>query len=442
MVEILSTGLSTKASGNNSIFMKNSQYPKVALVHDFLTQYGGAERVLEVMCEMYPEAPIYTLLYDKEKLHGKFSAKGGSASGGKGKEIHTSFLQKFPKFLRKRYKWLLPFFPVAPETFDLRDFDLVLSSSGAWTKGIITRLNTIHICYLHSPMRFVWDNNEEYLTQQRKCFLTNFFIRRILNYIRIWDKVAADRPDYIISNSKYTAARVKKYYGRESEVIYPPVFAKASTGKPVFAKDSSEINSNNQNSNIKVGDAKYFLIISRLSPYKKIDKVIEAFNRLKLPLVIVGEGAQRCYLEKIAKGNIKFLGWQPDSKMSEIYQNARAFLFAGVDDFGLAPAEALGRGVPVIAVNQGGAKEIVIEGKTGEFFNTDAPEDIIKAVKRFEENEGKYDREVIIARAGEFSKERFISSMEIFIKNKMLKSKEQMSNHRLADRQENQSPND
>ena len=403
---------------DTSNIMKNSQDLKVALVHDFLTQYGGGERVLEVLSEMFPEALIYTLLYDKEKMRGKF----------KNKKIHTSFLQKFPRALRKRYKWLLPFFPVAPETFDLRDFDLILSSSGAWSKGIITRLNTIHICYLHSPMRFVWDNNEQYLEQQKKSFLTNFFVRKILSYIRVWDKVAADRPDYLISNSKYTRERVKKYYGRESEVIYPPVEIKSQIPNP-----NIQINTNDQNSNIKTGnssdtkyqmpDTKYFLVVSRLSPYKKIDAVVEAFNQLKLPLVIVGEGAERRNLEKNAKSNIKFLGWQSDSKLPEIYRNARAFIFAGVDDFGIAPVEAMSQGLPVIAVRQGGIEEIMIESKTGEFFDEEKPESIITGVKKFMENEGKYDREAIVSRAKEFSKERFIKELGEYIDGIMEKSK-------------------
>jgi glycosyltransferase involved in cell wall biosynthesis len=366
---------------------------KVALIHDFLTAYGGAERVLEVLAEMFPEAPIYTLLYDKEKIHGKF----------KGKKIHTSFLQKFPRFLRRRYKWLLPFFPVAPETFDLREFDLVISSTGAWSKGIVTRLNTTHISYLHSPMRFVWDKNEEYLLEQRKCFITKFFIRRLLNYIRIWDKVAADRPDYLISNSRYTRERVKKYYGRDSVVIYPPVelFRGLASKAALEAKPLKE--------------SGYFLVVSRLSPYKKVDAVVEAFNKLELPLMIAGEGSQKRYLEKIANKNIKIIGWQNDKKIKELYENARAFIFPAVDDFGIAPVEAMSCGVPVIAIRQGGAKETVTPGKTGEFFDAATAEVIADGVRRFMEREGDYDKEFIRSRAREFSKERFIEEIRKYI---------------------------
>ncbi|HLN19305.1 MAG TPA: glycosyltransferase [Patescibacteria group bacterium] len=370
---------------------------KVALVHDFLTAYGGAERVLEVLTEMFPDAPIYTLLYDREKMRGKFENK----------IISASFLQKFPEILRKRYKFLLPLMPIAPETFDLRDYDLVISSTGAWSKGIVTRLNTIHISYFHSPMRFAWDANGEYLSQQKKGFITNFIVRRILNYIRIWDKVAADRPDYIISNSKYTAVRVKKYYGRDSEVIYPP--ATINEGSTSIMEVASP--------------KKYFLIVSRLSPYKKIDAVVEAFNKLELPLVIVGEGEQKKYIERIAEKNIQILGWKNDQDTEKIFKNARAFIFPCIDDFGIAPVEAMSCGVPVIAIREGGVLETVIEGKTGEFFDAATPEVIADGVRRFMENEKGYDKNYIIKRAQEFRKERFIDEIKKYIENIILKNK-------------------
>ena len=380
---------------------------KIALVHDFLTQCGGAEKVLEVFCEVFPEAPIYTLLYDKEKMRGKFADKA----------IHTSFLQKFPKFLRRRVKYLLPLLPTAPETFDLRDFDLVITSSGAWSKGIVTRLNVIHISYLHSPMRFVWDYHEQYVREvQSSKFkvqsgLENFFIRLFQNYIRVWDKVAADRPDYLIANSEYTQQRIKKYYGRESMVMYPPVKIQPTTYnlQPTTQKNpkvvSGELSVNG-----------YFLVVSRLSPYKKIDAVVEAFNKLELPLIVIGEGQQEKYLRSIAQKNVKILGWQPDEKIREYYAGARAFIFAGVDDFGIAPVEAMAAGVPVLAVRKGGIIETVIEGKTGEFFDAAIPEVIVDGVRRLIENDKSYDREFIRARAKEFSKERFIKEIREFIK--------------------------
>jgi len=359
---------------------------KVALVHDFLVNFGGAERVLEVLSEIYPDAPIYTLLYDKEKMSERFGKK----------VVYASFLQKFPKWMKRNPKWLLPFLPTAPETFDLRDFDVVISSSGAWSKGIITRLNTVHVSYLHSPMRFAWDMNEEYLKGKEKSNGIKLFSRLFLNYIRVWDKLAADRPDYIISNSKYTQMRIRKYYGRESEIIYPPVYIE-------------------QNKKGEEDKEKYFLIVSRLSKYKKIKEVVEAFNKLGLPLLIIGEGEEKKYLEKIAGENIQILGWRADEEIANYYINARAFIFAGVDDFGVAPVEAMAHGVPVLAIRAGGILEIVEEGKTGEFFDAATPEVIADSVRRFLEKEKEYDKNTIIAKAQEFSKEKFIEKFREYI---------------------------
>ena len=383
---------------------------KVALVHDFLDQYGGAERVLEVLTEMFPKAPIFTLLYDKEKMRGKFADK----------EIQTSFLQKFPKFWRQRKKWLLPFMPTAPETFNLRDFDLIITSSGAWSKGIVTRLNTIHISYLHSPMRFAWDSSEEYLQEREGNKKIGFLARIVLNYIRIWDKTAADRPDYLISNSIHTQRRVKKYYGRESTIIYPPVDNNFQFPISNFQSNSNDqISNDRKNTKYKIQDTKYFLVVSRLSAYKKIDKIIEAFNKLELPLLIIGEGAEEKNLRAVAGKSISFLGFQNEADLQKIYAGARAFIFANEDDFGIAPVEAMSWGVPVLALRKGGVLETVIEGKTGEFFNSNEPEIIADSVRRFIEKENSYDKEIIKNRAGEFSKERFIENMKKYIESKI-----------------------
>lgn len=367
---------------------------KVALVHDFLVQYGGAERVLEALAEMFPEAPIYTLLYDPEKMRGKFADK----------MIVPSFLQKFPKFLCRRHQYLLPLMPTAPETFNLRDFDLVITSSGAWSKGIVTRLNTMHISYMHSPMRFVWDESEEYLRQQQRSGGANFLARMVSNYVRVWDKVAADRPDYLIANSVYTQKRIKKYYGRESAVIYPPVEMSVSEGSTFGPKVEPS------------RSQRHFLVVSRLAPYKKIDAVVEAFNKLKLPLVVIGEGRQEKYLKSIAEENVKILGWQSDEKLREYFSGARAFIFAGVDDFGIASVEAMSLGVPVLALRQGGVLETVIDGQTGEFFDAATPEVIADGVRRLMENEKNYDKNFIVNRAGEFSKERFRTEFMEYVK--------------------------
>ena len=387
---------------------------KIALVHDFLVNFGGAERVLAVLSEMFPEAPIYTMVYDKEKM----SAQGGPASGWRKRIIYASFLQKFPKWMKRNPKWLLPFLPTAPETFDLREFDVVISSSGAWSKGIITRLNTVHISYLHSPMRFAWDMNEEYLKEKEKLGGLRIFSRLFLNYIRVWDKLATDRPDHIIANSKYTQKRIRKYYGRESEIIYPPVDIKKQDTR----------NNNQENYKLQIPNNKPFLIISRLSKYKKIKEVVEAFNKLGLPLIVIGEGEEKKHLQKIAGENVQILGWKADEEIMEYYQNARAFVFAGVDDFGMAPVEVMSFGVPVLAIRGGGALEIVEEGKTGEFFDASTPEVIADCVRRFLEKEKEYNKQYIIDKAGEFSKEKFISKFNGFIENILKKQDTRYNN--------------
>lgn len=368
---------------------------KIALVHDFLLYPGGAERVLKVLADMYPEAPIYTLLYDEEKM---------SAQWGK-RDIRPSYLQKFPRFLRKHYRWLLPFFPVVPETFDFREYDLVISSSGAWTKGIVTKLDTTHVAYLHSPMRFVWDYNEKYLKEQKKK--PGFFLKMILNYLRVWDRLAAERPDYIIANSRYTQKRVAKYYRRESEVIYPPVVSKQGTMNNEQQNTKYPATAGPRQGGDEIPIAKYFLIVSRLSPYKKVDVAVEAFNKLGLPLVIIGQGQQEKYLRKIAGENVKILGWQNDETTQKYFQNARAFIFPCEDDFGITPVEAMAHGVPVVALRKGGVLETVQEGITGEFFDAPTAEVLADGIRRFMLNENKYDKNIIKAHAQEFSEERF-----------------------------------
>ena len=406
-------------SDKDNIYKKKSQELKVALVHDFLVQYGGAEKVLESLCEMFPKAPIYTLLYDKEKILVAYSdgtppqsppQRGGEAERYSSRkitqrEIHASFLQKFPKFLRNRRRFLLPFMPAAPETFDLREYDLVISSSGAWSKGIITKLNTIHIAYIHSPMRFAWDYNERYVNEigkKRICF----FARAILNYIRVWDRQAADRPDYLIANSEYTQERIKKYYRRNSRVIYPPV-KKIQIPNPKFQILNK----------FQIPNSKFFLVVSRLSAYKKVSLAVEAFNKLGLPLIVVGEGEQEKKLKKIAKENVKILGWQSDEKLAEYYASARAFIFPCEDDFGLTMVEAMSYGVPVIAFQKGGAKEIIQEGINGEFFSAQTPEVLADGVRRFMENENKYNKEIIKKSAEKFSEERFKDSFMEIVKS-------------------------
>ena len=326
---------------------------RIALVHDFLLYPGGAERVLRVLSDMHPEAPIYTLLYDEEKM---------SAQWGK-RDIRPSYLQKFPKFLRKHYRWLLPFFPVVPETFDFREYDLVISSSGAWTKGIVTKLDTTHVAYLHSPMRFVWDYNEKYLKEQKKK--PGFFLKMILNYLRVWDRLAAERPDYIIANSRYTQKRVAKYYRRESEVIYPPVVSKQGTMNNEQQNTKYPATAGPRQGGDEIPIAKYFLIVSRLSPYKKVDVALRLLiNRFAIDRHWAGK--PRKILRKIAGENVKILGWQDDETTQNIFKTRVPLFFHARMILALRRwklySRRAGRGS-----SKGGVLETVQEGITGEF---------------------------------------------------------------------------
>ncbi|OGZ35398.1 MAG: hypothetical protein A3A94_00435 [Candidatus Portnoybacteria bacterium RIFCSPLOWO2_01_FULL_43_11] len=387
---------------------------KVALVHDYLVRFGGAERVVLALRKIFPEAPIYTLLYDEKKMGGFF----------RGAEIRTSFLQKFPKFLRKHYQVLAPLMPSAVETLDLREFDLVISSSSAFSKGLVLRPKTVHVCYCHNPTRFLWDYSHEYQSRWPS-------LKKILfHYLRLWDKSAANRVDYFLANSKITALRIKKYYGREAKVIYPPVgmatrqMSSGSVNFPQRGKFTRGLRSlvalsdtmPARSASVPEGilpslqeqsSVEYFLIVSQLTPYKRIDLAIEAFNKLELPLVIIGEGKDRKRLESLAKENIKFLGFLPDEIISQYYQNCAAFIFSGEDDFGLAPVEAMSFGKPVLAYRAGGATETILEGMTGEFFDDLASESLADGVRRLKMNLKNYSPLVIKKRAEKFSEERF-----------------------------------
>ena len=371
------------------------QRPNVAIVHDFLLAFGGAERVLQSLVEMYPEAPVYTLLADPSVVKRHFPHR----------EVRESFLAKFPGLLRRRHRWLLPFYPVAVEAFDLRDFDLVLSSSGAWSKGIVTRLHTKHIAYIHSPMRYAWDENESYLRTIGFFPPFRFLSRIMLSYLRVWDKQAAQRPDVLIANSEYTKERIAKYYRLPSEVVYPPVLLKEGEQKEKMGEMGVMGSENN-------GEIAPFLMVSRLTEAKKIAVAIEAFNKLELPLVIIGTGPLRKSLEKRAGKHIHFRGFQKDETLSKWYREARALVHVAEEDFGLAAAEALACGTPVIAFDRGGVRELVRSGVNGELFFAQTPEILSDGVRRFIANEEQYDREEMQQVMQGFSKERFQEKMK------------------------------
>lgn len=367
----------------------NIQDKKIALVHDFLLYQGGAEETLIEIRKVFPQAPIYTLLQN-EKWAKKFFSQA---------EIYNSFLQRAPGVLRKRYKFLLPFMPSAIEAFDLRDYDVVISSSSAFAKGIVVKAKIPHICYMHAPMRYVWDWQHEYLEEKRLKGKMKLITRFMLNYLRLWDRASAVRPDFLVANSKFTARRIAKYYRREVPVIYPPV--RVNRIKPQRENDG------------------YFLTVGRFSAYKRVDLIIKTFSKLKLPLVIVGKGEEGARLKKMVEGEprIKILGWQPNEKLFALYQNARAFVVASEDDFNLTAVEAMAAGKPVIALRAGGLRETIIEGATGEFFDEPILELVADGVRRFIEKESGYDYKEIRRHAEQFSAARFRREFQGYVKS-------------------------
>jgi len=329
---------------------------KVALVHEFLTQFGGAERVLLALKELYPDAPIYTLVYNSNKV-GKWFGKY---------DIRVSWLQKL-SFAKTKYRWYLTLMPWAIQSFDFSGYDLVISDSSAFAKGIITKPPTLHISYIHTPTRYLWQD-EQFYRETAVPKLLQPLLKLVTPSLRQWDYKAAQRPDFLVSNSKTVADRVRKYYKRNSEVIYP--FIKADKFK-IARKPKN-----------------YFLTAGRIVPYKRYDIVIEAFKKLELPLVIAGTGwGIKNIKNQISKiknnSNIKLLGQVSDKQLAKLYRECQALIFPALEDFGIVPLEAMASGRPVIAFRAGGATETIIEGKTGLFFDEQTPEAVIAAVKKF-----------------------------------------------------------
>lgn len=325
---------------------------KIAFVHDYLNQYGGAERILETLCEIFPNAPIFTLLYDETATGGVF----------KGREIYTSFLQKIP-FSKKHHRFFPLFMPIAVEQFDLSYYDLVFSISASFGKGIITKPKTQHINYCLTPTRFLWDDSHKYIDEFRYPWPIKKLIPMLVTYLRIWDKEAALRVNKFVAISEFVQTRIKKYYHQESEIIYPPIRLE----KYKIAN--------------QVGD--YFLMVGRLVSYKRFDLAIKVFNAIGKPLKIIGDGPERKKLEKLAKHNIEFLGLVSDSRMPDFYAKAQAVIFPQEEDFGLVPLEAMASGRPVIAYRGGGALETVIDGQTGIFFDRQTEIDLALAIGRY-----------------------------------------------------------
>lgn len=366
---------------------------RVALIHDHLAQDGGAESTLRVFAEMFPDAPIYTLLYDKKYIEKYY----------KDRNVQVSIIQRLPGGV-KHYKWYMPFMPMAVEFFDLSNYDLVLSDSSSFAKGVITKPETLHINYCHTPTRYLWSDTHEYINELKYNKYFKKIISLILNYTRIWDKQAADRVDTYITNSKTSLNRIKKYYKRDATIIYPHVEI-----------DKFYVSE-------KIED--YFLAGCRLVPYKRIDHIVKAFKEMPdKKLKIFGDGIDMPRLKQIAgeAKNIEFLGRVSDEDRKELYSKCQAFINPQKEDFGITAVEAMASGRPVIAYARGGALETVVEGKTGIFFDKQLPEGIIEAVRKFDSH--NFDSKFIRKHAEKFSKERFKKEIREFIDKEWEKHK-------------------
>jgi glycosyltransferase involved in cell wall biosynthesis len=354
---------------------------RVALAHDYLNQNGGAEKVLEHLHALYPDAPIYTSMYDPKVMPRSYRSW----------DIRPSFMQRLP-FVTTRHQAYLMVYPIAFESFDLSEYDVVISNSSAFCKGVVTGPNTLHISYCLTPMRWVW-NYRAYVERERLGGMARMLLPPLISYLRIWDAGASSRVDRYVAISRAVSSRIKKYYRRDSEIIYPPVdthwFPNACPR----------------------GD--YYMTVGRLAPYQRKDLVVEAFRELGLPVKIVGDGRDRARLEARATPNVEILGRVDDDTLRELYANCRGYLFPGEEDFGIAPVEAQAAGKPVIAYAAGGALDTVIDGETGVHFSRQTPQALVDAVRRAESI--SFDSERIRQHAARFGADVFRQQFSAFV---------------------------
>jgi glycosyltransferase involved in cell wall biosynthesis len=355
---------------------------KVALVHDYLVQDGGAERVLLALHELFPNAPIFTLFHDKTTTH----------PGLAGADIRPSTLNKKP-FAPRHYQWYLPLMPQAIETLDLSEFNLVISNSSSFGKGVIASPHALHIGYCHTPTRFLWQERIGYVNDLPQPKLVKWLLPHFLHRLRQWDRLAAERPDILLTNSQISRSRIKRYYQRDAHVIYPPV-------------DVEKIPLSTQ-------PGETWLSGGRLVAYKRFDLIVRAFAKLNLPLIVFGDGPELPRLKLLAGPRTTFVGRVDEATKLNLYQRCHAFIHPQVEDFGITAVEAMAAGKPVIAYKQGGAKETVIHGQTGIHLEVQCWEDIAETVRRFDEY--TFDPAVIRAHAEQFSHQRFLQEMRVFI---------------------------
>jgi glycosyltransferase involved in cell wall biosynthesis len=361
---------------------------KIAIVHEWLTSHAGSEKVVEQILRLYPNADLYSLVDFLPPDLRHFIQH---------KSVSTSFIQHLP-FAQKHFRSYLPLMPLAVEQFDLADYDLVISSHHAVAKGVLTRPDQLHISYVHTPLRYGWELQHQYLRQAGLTRgLKSGLSRAILHYMRLWDVASAHRADCYVANSHYVRRRIEKTYRRSATVIYPPV----DTGrfKPLGQRDD------------------FYLVVSRFVPYKRVDLAIAAFNQLGFPLVVIGDGDGDKALRKMAGPNIQFLGKQPDSVVEDYMQRCRGFIFPPEEDFGITPVEAQAAGAPVIAYAKGGQAETVVPGKTGLLFSQQTVESLVHSVERLHATVDQFEAETLSANAERFSIDCFQLQFKKFVEN-------------------------
>jgi glycosyltransferase involved in cell wall biosynthesis len=369
---------------------------RVAVVHDWLVAHGGAELVLAGILECYPQAELFALLDFLPPAERHFLGD---------RPVHTSFLQHLP-FARRHYRHYLPLMPMAIESFDLSGFDLIISSSYCAAKGVLTGPDQAHVSYVHSPMRYAWDLQHQYLREHGlETGLRGLVTRKVLHDLRTWDCRTSNGVDRFISNSHFIARRIWKIYRRESMVIHPPVDTEFFQRADAARED-------------------YYLTASRLVPYKCTRLIVEAFRQLpERRLVVIGEGPELARLKAIAPGNVEMLGYQPRGAVRHHMQRARAFVFAALEDFGIAPVEAQACGTPVIAYGRGGVTESVIEGRSGIFFPEQSAASLVSAIQQFERRESRFNAAEIRASALRFGAERFRQQFRTCVEEQLTQPK-------------------
>ncbi len=358
---------------------KANKKQRIALVHYWLVNMRGGEKVLESLCKMYPEADIFTHVCHRESLSPLLQDR----------RIYTTFIQKLP-FAVRHYQKYLPLMPLALEQLDLTGYDLVISSESGPAKGVLTRATTPHVCYCHSPMRYLWDFYPDYVAHASP--FVRLAMRPLFHRLRLWDVISAHRVDHFVANAKTVAQRIRKHWRREAAVVHPPV-------------DIESLSLGTE------GRKEYYLYVGQCIDYKRGDLAVEACTRLNLPLIVVGEGEARKKWERMAGSTITFTGRLPFADIAALYASCRALLFPGEEDFGMVPVEAMACGTPVIAYGRGGATESVLDGETGLFFDEQTVESLCEALHCFAQQESHFDPQYIREHATRFNEERFMSEM-------------------------------